>query len=310
MLLDYYFNKLGNIPEFLKPYLEVNSLKRLKNVGYFCGMDYASKDVYNFKEYITRYDHSLSVALLTYKLTDNKKATIAALFHDVATPCFSHVIDYMNKDYEKQESTEEYTEKIIRNDKELVNLLNKDHIYIEDVIDFKQYSIVDNERPKLCADRLDGIILTGISWTKDITYEDIDAIIDSAKVYNNEYDEEEIGFVSEFVGKRVFDINENINYYCHSNEDNFMMELLAKITKYAISKKIITYDNLYILDEEDIIALFEKSNDTFLKRMMSIFKNIKKEEIPIVTIENVKERLINPLVNGKRINKSMKMVLN
>lgn len=62
------------------------------------------------KENITRYDHSLTFALLTWKCTKDKKATLAGMFHDIATPCFSHVIDYMNKDYENQESTEENTE--------------------------------------------------------------------------------------------------------------------------------------------------------------------------------------------------------
>lgn len=303
MLLEYYFKRLGNIPEFLKPYLEVESLVRLKDVGYFCGMDYASKDVYDFKELITRYDHSLSVALLTYNLTNDKKATIAALFHDIATPCFSHVIDYMNKDYEKQESTEEYTEYIIRNDKLLVQLLNKDNIKIEDIINFKQYSIVDNDRPKLCADRLDGIILTGISWTKDINKEDIDNIIDSIKVFINENNEKEIGFTNELVGKRVLDISENINSYCHSNEDNFMMELLAKMTKLAISKDQVTYENLYLLGERDILALIQYSKDNDLRKLYRVFKTIKKKDIPIINIDNVKERTINPLVNGERINK-------
>ena len=108
MFKTYYLKVLSSnkVPRFLKKYLEVPTLKRLKEIGYFCGMDYASKDIYNFKEYITRYDHSLTVALLVYRLTKNKEATIAGLFHDISTPCFSHVIDYMNKDYSKQETAE------------------------------------------------------------------------------------------------------------------------------------------------------------------------------------------------------------
>ena len=98
-ILDYYKELLHDdeIYDYLDDYLKVPSLNRIKYVGYFCGMDYASKNIYNFKEYVTRFDHSLTVALLTYKLTKDKKATLAALFHDVATPCFSHVVDYMNK---------------------------------------------------------------------------------------------------------------------------------------------------------------------------------------------------------------------
>ena len=118
-LLGFYFDTLeySKRPKFLNKYLNVPCLTRLKKVGYFCGMDYASKNVYDFKEHITRYDHSLTVALLTWKCTKDKIATLAGLFHDIATPCFSHVIDYMNKDYENQESTEEYTETILKNDK-------------------------------------------------------------------------------------------------------------------------------------------------------------------------------------------------
>ena len=76
-------------------------------------MDYASKNIYDFGEYISRFDHSLDVALITWKYTKDKTATIAGLIHDIATPSFAHVIDYMNKDYANQESTEEYTEKIV-----------------------------------------------------------------------------------------------------------------------------------------------------------------------------------------------------
>ncbi len=136
-MFDFYLKQLGNIPEFLNKYLITPSLLRLKKVGYFCGMDYASKKVYDFEELISRYDHSLSVSLITYKLTKDKKASISGLFHDIATPCFSHVIDYMNEDYEKQESTEEYTGKILRNDKYLLKCLKEDNIDVDDINDFQ-----------------------------------------------------------------------------------------------------------------------------------------------------------------------------
>ncbi len=184
-LYNEYLNllKKNGIPKFLQKYLKVPSLMRLKNVGYFCGMDYASKNIYDFKEKISRYDHSLTVALLTWKFTKNKKATIAGLFHDIATPCFAHVIDYMNQDYENQESTEEYTEEIIKNDEKLQEYLKEDNLSSDDIIYFKKYTVVDNNRPKLCADRLDGILLTGIAWTKTIDKDDIVAIVNDLDIY-------------------------------------------------------------------------------------------------------------------------------
>ena len=300
-MLGYYLSLFGDIPLFLEKYLKVPSLVRLKRVGYFCGMDYASKDIYNFKEKITRYDHSLTVALLTYKLTKRKKDTIAALFHDVATPCFSHVIDYMNKDYEKQESTEEYTEMILKNDQELIKCLEKDNIKIEDIIDFKKYSIVDNERPKVCADRLDGLILTGMAWIENVSKSTIMLILNDIKVIKNEDNTDEIGFNTLEVAKTVKEISKKIDIYCHSSEDNYMMELLAKITKYAIDKKYITYNDLYYLNEEEVFNIFNKINVKSFQKLLTEFKTKKKKDIPNLEIPNIKIRSLNPLVNNKRI---------
>lgn len=297
-LLEIYLNKLeySNKPEFLNKYLNVPCLKRLKKICYFCGMDYASKHIYNFKEKITRYDHSLTVALLTWKCTRDKKATLAGLFHDIATPCFSHVIDYMNKDYANQESTEENTEKILKNDTYLRKCLKEDDIEIEDIIDFKQYNIVDNNRPKVCADRLDGVILTGIAWTKNVDYEVIDNIINDIEIYDNE-----IGFKTKSVANKVLEISESIDFYCHSNEDNYMMELLAAITKYGIDNKYITYEDLYVLNEEDLIYRLKSVNDSKLLEYFDKFENITLDEIPSICLPNIKIRSLNPLVQGKRI---------
>ncbi len=300
-MLDYYFSLLGDIPKFLEKYLQVPSLLRLKKIGYFCGMDYASKDIYDFSEYISRFDHSLTVALLTYRFTKRKKDTIAALFHDIATPCFSHVIDYMNKDYEKQESTEEYTERILMNDSIFLECLKIDKIKLEDITNFKKYSILDNDRPHLCADRLDGVILTGMGWTKNVLKSDIKLILDDLSVFKNELNEKEIGFKTLEVALRVQEISKRIDVYCHSNEDNYMMELLASIARYAIDKKYITYDDLYYMTEEDVFNLFSSKNDKKLDKLLIEFKTKKKKDIPITQISNIKIRNLNPLVNNKRI---------
>lgn len=302
-LYDYYINllEINNKPDFLNKYLETPCLTRLKHIAYFCGMNRASKNVYNFKEYYTRYDHSLSVALLTWKLTNDKKATLAGLFHDIGTPCFSHVIDYMNKDYATQESTEVYTKKIIRNDRYLTNLLEKDNIAVKDIIDFKKYSIVDNNRPKVCSDRLDGVILTGISWTQDIDYNDINNIISNISIFKNEENENEIGFRSSEVAKRVVDISKNIDFFCHSNEDNYMMELLADITRKAISNKIITYEELYIDNEDELFQKLKSTHIGEIKESLHKFESISLNEIPQTVLNGIKIRDLKPLVNGNRI---------
>lgn len=289
------------IPEFLKKYKCVPSLLRLQKIGYFCGMDYASKDVYSFLEMISRYDHSLSTAYMTWYFTKDPVATIAALFHDISTPCFSHVIDYMNKDYSKQESTEEKTEEILARDAYLLECLKQDNISLNLISNFKQYSIVDLERPKLCADRLDGIFLTGLFWTKTITLQEIQKLFSTLRVYKNEDGEKEIGF-SDFESLQiVLTTNSCIDSYCHSNEDHYMMELLAEITKEGIEKGYYTYEDLYILNEEQIFSLLMNTKDSFLLKKIKLFQTIKKEDIPKMEMPFVKKRCISPILNGKRI---------
>lgn len=294
---------INEMPPFLIKYLDTPSLTRLKKITYFCGMDYASKNIYNFKEQITRYDHSLTTALLIYKLTQNKTMTLAGLFHDISTPCFSHVIDYMNNDYENQETTEEYTKEILESDKYLQKLLQEDNITIEEISNFKNYPVVDNERPKLCADRLDGIILNSISWTKKITKKDIEEILNNITIYKNEENEDEIGFTNKITTSKILNLNKEIDKKCHSKEDNYMMNLLAHITKLLIKNNIITYKQLYYDTEENILKQAKASSNQEIKNHLTKFKTISKQQIKIQNINNIKQRTISPLVRNIRINK-------
>lgn len=302
-MLNYYMQKLkyNEMPDFLVKYLDSPCLIRLKKVSYLCGMEYSSEDIYNIEEFISRYDHSLTVALITWLLTGDKNATIAALVHDVSTPCFSHVVDFMNADYENQESTEEFTEFILKNDSYFMECLKKDNIDLLDIVDYKKYTIVDNNRPKVCADRIDGIILTGISWTKNISEEDIKLIIEDMYIARNEENEEEICFKTLAVVKKVIDISKSIDMYCHSSENFYLMKLLGDMTKLAIDREYIKYEDLFYLNEEELFDIFYNKNDKDLLELLKEFKTVKINEIPSINIPKIKIRSLKPLVNGVRI---------
>ena len=176
-----------------------------------------------------------------------------------------------------------------------------DNINIEDIINFKQYSVVDTDRPKLCADRLDGIILTGIGWTKSIHLNDIDNILKNSILFFNEDNEEEIGFCNENVANMVVKNAKLIDEYCHTYEDNYMMELLACITKYAIRSEYIIYEDLYRLNEKELFELLNSKIDRILINLLQEFKTIKKVEIPNINHFESKKRVLKPICNGKRM---------
>lgn len=143
------------IPPYLLEIMNTNIFTRLKDIGMNCGMEYTQFQTFKNSFGVSRYDHSIGVSLITYHFTHDKHATVAALLHDIATPVFAHVIDFLNNDYEKQESTEAETKKMIFNSRELQKIFLKYEIDINLIYDYHKYPIADNESPKLSADRLE-----------------------------------------------------------------------------------------------------------------------------------------------------------
>ena len=289
------------VPSAIKKYYETPSLQRLKGVGYFCGMDYASKDIYDFKYHVSTFDHSKTTAGITSKYTDDKRAILAALYHDVSKPTCGHVVDYMNKDYLTQESTEEYTKDIIVNDDLLMKYLKEEHIEPEEIADFKRYSLVDLDRPSLCADRIDGVLLSSLAWSEKMIYTEAKAILNDLEVYKNEDGKEEIGFKSKFMAKYFYMKNKDIDNLTHTSWDTYMMELLASIIRLAIEEELITYDSLYYLNDDQLFRLLEFSENKELKGKLTEFEYIHKGDIQPIRNDQIKKRLINPLVNGTRL---------
>ena len=297
---NHYLNVTG-YPSFITPYLSVPELVRLKNIDYFCGMRFASKEIYNFKYDMSRFDHSLTTSLITWHLTKDKDQTIAALFHDIATPCFSHVIDYVNNDYITQESTESKTKDILLNSKLLLSLLKNDGVDIYNIINYKQYSIVDNDRPKLCADRLDGVIRNSLSWSKTLDRSLIEDILKDLIITTNEDNELEISFKSLDIANLVYNANLIIDRISHEPLDNYMMNYAKEMIKLIINLKLITEEDLYYLTEEELIKLILSSNNSKLLSMYHHFSTLKKESIVIDKYPHTKKKLLHPLVNGQRI---------
>lgn len=295
------------IPQDIKKYYDTPSLQRLKRVGYFCGMDFASRDVYNFKEYLSTYEHSITTAGITSMFTSDKKAILAALYHDVSKPTCSHVVDYMNGDYKTQESTEEFTKDIILGDELLRKYLKDDGIEPEEVYDFKNYSLVDLDRPSLCADRIDGVILSSLVWSETLKLKEAKKMLMNLEAYINEFGVKEIGFKNMELATQFVRQNDIINSLTHSNWDTYMMQLLADIIALAIKEELITYETLYYIDDVMLFRLLEFSEDPNLRNKLTEFENILKEDIKTPANPEIKDRKINPLVGGKRLNKNISL---
>jgi hypothetical protein len=135
-------------------------------------------------------------ALMTWNFTKDKVQTLLALFHDLGTPAFSHTIDYVMGDAVNQESSEKDVFKIISNSTQLVGYLKEDNIDINELKYIDKYTIVENKKPKLCVDRLDGVLHTCFIWFRYWDLSTVKKIYDDIIVIINEDGEKEIGFKS------------------------------------------------------------------------------------------------------------------
>lgn len=123
---------------------------------------------------------------MTWHFTHQKDETIAALLHDVGTPCFAHCIDYVFGDYINQESSEKSIVDIIKKDSELLAYLKTDEIKLTDLEVLNNYHILENKSPKLCTDRLDGVLHTCYIWLQTHSLRAIKEVYDNIEVLENE----------------------------------------------------------------------------------------------------------------------------
>lgn len=298
-------------PTFINKYLALEMMQKLKTRGQFCGADYTK--LFPVRYRYTRYDHSVVCALMTWHFTHSKKQTVAALLHDLEMPAFSHCIDYVKGDYEKQESAELDLKEVLLSSKELLLCLKEDEISITDIIPITQYSVVDIERPGICVDRLDGILHTNLIWLQTWELSDVDRVYRNMKLLPNEKGHLEIGFSSVEEAEYFYQGAYTYSIVLQQNEDKLMMQLITDILKSLVEKGMLQVEDFYKLGEAEIIEKIKQSSDYALwKKFQQLHKIKRSEEVPkdfLYMIENfkTKKRYVIPLCeyrgNIVRLNK-------
>ena len=305
-ILKRYFKILSpEIPEFLCEYINTPAMQKQDRISVTSGTYYSK--LFDIKLWYSSLEHSIAVALIIWNFTKDKKQTLAGLFHDIATPAFKHCIDFMNGDYEKQESTEELTTKIISDSKEIMNLLNRDGIKIEEVSDYHIYPIADNDTPQLAADRLEYTLSNGLGVRKHLwDLEDIEEIYNNIEVQKNEKGIEELGFKDINIAEKFVHTMSKLSCIYVGNETKYTMQFFADIVKKMYEQKMISKKDLYELSEQEIINKIEKCDYDNISQCFNIWKNatkIKESDIPVkdkycVNV-NAKKRYIIPLVKNE-----------
>ena len=307
-LISKYFKILSpEYPEWIDEYINTDRMQKQKYISVTCGKIYSK--LFDYEDY-TSLDHSIAVALIIWNFTHDKKQTLSGLFHDIATPAFKHCIDFLNEDYMNQESTEELTKKLIEGSKDIMSLLKRDGISIDEVCDYHIYPIADNDTPMLSADRLEYSLSNDLIVFKTNTLENIKEIYNDIEVQTNENGIIELGFKTKKYAGEFVKNTSRLSICYRDDATRFYMQAIADILKKVSDDELITKRDLYELKETEVISIIKKSKykEAFEILINSKKVNISKEEPDVYFINHgAKVRYIDPLYNGKRISKECKI---
>ena len=302
-VLDYFNMLEPNFPEWLNDYIETKELLKQRYISVTCGKIYSN--LFEIDFFFSSLDHSVAVALIVWHFTHDKKQTLSGLFHDIATPVFKHCVDFLNGDYMTQESTEDLTSKIISNSKEIMELLKRDNIKLEEVDDYHIYPVADNDTPKLSADRFEYSLSNALLTYKLSNIDDIKKIYSDIVLGKDEDGTLELSFTSKETALEFVKITSKLSIIYRDDKTRYSMQLIADIIKKLNEDGLITKADLYNKKESEIMEIIENSK---YKEIFNIWKNAKNVKVSKEKPETVyfvhhgaKIRYIDPLVNKKRI---------
>lgn len=298
-----YFNILSeDFPEFLLDYIETPRMQKQSFISVSCGTYYSK--MFDIDLWYSSLDHSVAVALIIWHFSHDKKQTLSGLFHDISTPSFKHCIDFMNNDHENQESTEDLTKTMILNSKEIMDLLKRDDIDIDEVADYHIYPIADNDTPMLSADRLEYTLSNGLGVIKRIwNLDEVKRIYDNITIVKKDDGTPEMCFKDVDMAERFVEVMSELSIIYMNDKRRFGMQFLADTLRLMNELGVISVNDLYELSEEEVINRIRSCKDYNISECFRIWQ----EEIDIKTSNEpvtdnycinvkAKKRYINPLV--------------
>lgn len=287
------------VPSFLHRCLESRAMQRLKGIDMNCGVNYVSFPLFAVRKPYSRYEHCLGTALIAWHFSSDRKQAFAALFHDIATPVFSHAVDFLYGDHLKQEATEERTAMMIEGDETIMAVLKEEGIRLSEVSDYHLYPICDNDSPQLSADRLEYTIGNMIRFGfADET--EARKMYDDLCIAENEQGIMELAFRHAGIGLAFAEGALACGRIYSSGGHRFAMETLAGILRDAIRSGVLSEDDLYLCEDEVIGRL----QNSFLKERWQKYRKLRNVQVRDAYTEGclkvpAKKRYIDPLIEGQ-----------
>ena len=289
-------------PSFLQELADAPAMQRLEDIGMNCGCEYTGFPIYRHLGPHSRYDHSVGVGLIVWHFTHDRTQAAAGLFHDIATPVFAHVVDFLRGDYLSQESTEDGTLSVIMNSPELMATLKRYQIVPEDTGDYHRYPIADNDAPRLAADRLEYTLSNMVNFGYASRSETA-AFYRDLCIAENEDGLPELAFQT---GETALDFSMRalcLSRLYESKEDRYAMEMLSELLREALSLGVLKRSELYTSETAVIQKLRSDTRTAWAWNHYRMLSSVRSAEQPLDNGPwrqiQVKRRYMDPLIAGE-----------
>lgn len=253
----------SEVPAFMRELLDCPALVRLGGLGMNCGCEYTTLPRFRELQPYTRLQHSIGVGLIVWHFTQDAAQAIAGLLHDISTPTFAHVIDFLNGDNLRQESTEADTSLVIAGDFRLMSLLRKHGLRLDQVDDYHRYPIADNDSPRLSADRLEYTMGNFVNYRFG-SVDQVRRMYEDIIVAENESGEPELSFRTPEIALEFAQAALQCSNVYVADEDRYAMTALACLLRDAIHAGVISRADLNTIESMVITKLL--SNEEFADR--------------------------------------------
>ena len=291
----------NGIPKVLQDCMAAPCVQRLRDVGMNCGCEYTSFPRFAGLLPYSRFDHSVGVGLIVWHFTGDEKQTVAGLLHDIATPVFAHVVDFLRGDYLVQESTEDGTRAVIEADAALQGTLTAHGLTTDDVCDYHRYPIADNDSPRLSADRLEYTLGNLLNY-RIRTPEEVKAYYADLSVGTNEDGVPELVFSDAKIAEDFAFASLECSKIYVSDEDRYAMQMLSELLRDAIAADVLSEADLSSTEPQVIAALLNDECTATAWKRYRAYRSMRSAKEPEAEGQwrriAAKKRYIDPLIAG------------
>lgn len=271
----------------LKELIDTKPVQRLKKV-HQAGACFLINPTWN----VTRFEHSMGVMLLIRKMGGSLEEQIAGLLHDVGHTAFSHVIDYVLHN-EEENYHDTITNELILSS-EIPDILYKYGFSVKTILDTNNWSILEQELPHLCADRID-YTLRDMHRYQNISIEEIRSFLNHLSMHHHEIVISSIEWAEWFTELYYREV---VEFFLHP-ANVYANQQLAYTLKIAMEREILNMND-FLFNDFELLKKLKASNDQEVIKHLSMcyetnFQTVSQGE-PYDFKAVVKPRLIDPKV--------------